>query len=278
MKKSSFAKLTLVALVAGVVLVGCKQKTSNQPLVKADVEVFDVNPIKDRIIAICKTLPIKGDIEHVATNFNATGVSYVGEISYPSDQIEKMMTSSQSAFGAGIYTCDLAYAAVFRRQDKVGEYSALVKQLVPLIGVDVEALEEGGKNMDKLQQHIEDVDSIDAILGGAVYRAHDRFSATDRPDLYAYIMIGANVELLYILAEQARIATYKAGVMEFLNANSERALLINELLTLMKEDPTVTPIYDAYQPVAQMFQVGQISESQVDDMADTLRKIRDGLI
>ncbi len=250
-----------------------EKKAKVEPVV--EVEVFDAVEIKNEIVDIIQKMP---DTKSIAEMVNNAGASYIIDLTMPDGSDEKMLTAPQLGIGLGMYAFDIQYAHVYNRTDKVNELIDVEKHIVTRLGIEGE-LSSSAKLAERLQNNINTKDSVDVLVTQAMNDANDQLAKSDRPDIYAYAVIGGNVEGMYIMSQLALMAEDNTELIKILEEQRERINTMFSLFELMSNDKAITPIYEGLKPVFDIFEKNQtFTEEQLKQLAPVIENVRNSLI
>ncbi len=276
--KISYLKSVLILSMLLVVITACNRSgksTSDSKEAVVEVEVFDAVKIKNEIVEIIQEIP---DTREIAEMVKTAGASYILDLTVPVESAEKMLTSAQLGMGMGMYAFDMQYANVYNRIDKVNEIVALQQQLVVRVGVENE-LSQLQKYIDRLRANANHPDSVDYLVTQAMNDANRQLAASDRADIYAYTVIGGNIEAMYVMSQLAILANNNTQLLALIGEQRERISTMFSLFELMSSDPGIKPVYDGLLPVFNLFENNEtITESHLIEMVPVIEKVRNSLI
>ena len=273
-------RLKSILFVAAILLfaVACnnsaktkKGETNDGKEASVDVEVFDAVKIKDQIVEVIQNSPKPVE---VAEMLNEAGASYILDLTVPTEDAEKFMTTTQMSLGMGMYGFDLQYANIYHRTDVVSTLGEIEKQIIAKLGLESELL-SSEDYLGRLKENAENKDSVDYLVMQAMNFASQQMADGNRPDVYALSVIGANIEAMYVLSQLTEFAADNTKLIEIMSKQKDRAKTVFSLLELMSGDETVKPYYDKMVPVYNYFKdltsFGDKELKEVSPMIETLR-------
>ncbi|MCF8358712.1 MAG: hypothetical protein K9H26_08150 [Prolixibacteraceae bacterium] len=280
--KSVFSKLVLLLALTTFIATGCNQQakkskgtTSDGKEASVEVEQFDAVKMKDQIVEIIQNMPKTSE---VAEMLNKAGASYIIDLTVPAEDAERLMTTNQLSLGLGMFAFDFEYANVYNRTDKVAEIGEIEKGIIRELGLEAELTSSEGY-VERIKENADNADSVNYLVTAAMNHVHQKFAASDRPDVYALAVIGGNVEALYVLTQLTLFANDNTEFLNILTNQKERVKTVFSLLELMSGDETVKPYYDELKPVAEIFKTNEtMGEEQLKEMVPLIEKARNTML
>ncbi|MGM0375754.1 MAG: hypothetical protein ACQEQ0_03180 [Bacteroidota bacterium] len=252
-----------------------KGTTSTGQEAYVEVEVFNANKIKDKIVETIRQMPSE---KEVAELLNEAGASYIIDLTVPPEQAEKLMTKSEQSFGLGLYSFDLLYASVYNRGDVAAEITDVSEQLIDNLGLREELI--SSKNyLGRIKQNADNRDSLDYLVTQDMNHFHQQMAESDQPDVYALSVIGSNVEALYVLSQTTLLANNKTKLLFVMNQQNERVNLVFTLMELMSEDENIEPYYEQFKPVVTIFEQNEkITENELAEIGPLMEEVRKSIL
>lgn len=104
-------------------------------------------------------------------------------------------TSTAKALNFGIYASDLAYCAMFEKNQETAKYYSAAKELADGLGL----VKGFDKNItQRLENNINNSDSLFQIANEAYWRAYNFLEREDKTNILPYIIVGNWIESVYI--------------------------------------------------------------------------------
>lgn len=278
--KNLVTKCALPLSIMLILFAGCnsstktkekKGTTSTGQEAYVEVEVFNANKIKDKIVETIRQMPSE---KEVAELLNEAGASYIIDLTVPPEQAEKLMTKSEQSFGLGLYSFDLLYASVYNRGDVAAQISEVSEQIIDDLGLREELI-SSQNYLGKIEENVDNKDSLDYLVTQNLNHFHEEMSTGDQPDVYALSVIGSNVEALYVLSQTTLLANNKTKLLFVMNQQNERVNLVFTLLELMSEDENIEPYYEQFKPVVTIFEENEeITENELAEIGPLMETMR----
>lgn len=275
-----FTQLTSIVLLASILLftVACnnsaksqKGTTSDGKEVSVDVEVFDIVKIKDQIVEIIQNSPKAIEMTKMLSK---AGASYILDLTVPTDNAEKLMTTTQMSLGLGMYAFDFQYAYIYNRSDIISTIGEIEKQLIIKLGLEGQ-FTSSENYIGRIKENAENKDSVDYLVTKAMNFANQQLTSGNHPDVAALSVIGANIEALYVLSQLSMLAIDNTELINIMAAQKERAKTVFQLLELMSNDETVKTYYEKMVPISNYFEnltsFGEKELKEISPMIETLR-------
>ena len=280
--KFTYLKSTLFVLALVLSMTACnnssksvKGTTTDGKEASVDVEVFDAIKVKDQIVEVIQNSPEAMD---VAEMLNNAGASYILDLTVPTENAEKFMTTTQLSLGLGMYAFDFQYANVYRRGDVISEIGKIEKQIIEKLGLEGE-LTSSENYIGRIKENIGNKDSVDYLVTQAMNYCNQKFAEGNHPDIYALSVIGANVEALYVLSQLSLMANDNTQLIEILADQKERAKTIFSLLELMSGDKSVKPYYEKMVSIYNYFEeLTSFGDEELKEISPMIEKLRNSML
>lgn len=248
-----------------------KGTTSDGKQASVEVGTFDPVKMKEQIVEIIQKIPRE---EEIVEMLNQAGASYIFDLTVPTRNIEKMLTTTQKILGAGMYAFDTKYAAVFKRTDMVLQTRRNINQLSTELGIE-EDMAIGKKYMERLEKNKANADSLDYLATQISNEYHQYLEQGKHPYIYALSSIGANIEALYVLSQMTLMAKDNEKLLAVMNNQNERVKTLGTLLEIMSGDENVKPYYETIRPVIRFFEEKTaITSNDLNTIAPLIEKVR----
>lgn len=281
MKKHFFIQ-TITVILVSLVVFSCNRtgkqskgdaSARNEASVRA--EEFDSVKMKARIVEIIQKVP-KGS--EIADLLNEAGASYIVDLTVSPGNIEKMLTTTQKALGAGMFAFDTKYAAVYKRGDIVLQSRKNVNQLSIELGLE-EDLTYARKYTERLEKNRSNSDSLEFLAAQMAKDYHQYMQQGKHSDIYALGSIGANIEALYVLSQMTLLAINNEKLLAVMNNQNERVKTLATLLEIMSGDKNVKPYYESIEPVFKFLgEKTTITVSDLKTIVPMIEKARNRII
>lgn len=280
--KRHFSLYIIAIILVAMIISGCNRAgkqtkgfTSKGKEATVKVEVFDTVKVESQIVEIIQTAPKAAEIVEL---LNEAGASYIYDLTVPSNDVEKMMTSTQKALGVGMLSFDIKYASVYKRGDVVVKTRYNLNQLEAELGLQGDLL-FAEKYQQRIEKNKSNTDSINFLTTQLANDFHQYMQKGAHADIYALASIGANIEALYVLSQMTLLAKNNDKLLVLMNNQNQRVKLLTSLLEIMSGNENVKPYYDRIQPLLQFFEERDtISNADLKNITPLIEKARNSMI
>jgi hypothetical protein len=239
--------------IAGLIIIGmmaCRSGNQGSGTDGTEETTDDILESVERIEQIKKVyhlIPSPGEMLSV---LNIGGLDFDKNLLNPTGHIEGYFDSRSRTLNLGVYITDLAFAAIFGRQDETVEYLEAVQDLSRLARV------EGAINEDLINRakgNVQDLDSLFQISNDAFISMITFCEETQRSNTMVLITAGAFVESLFLainLVESSAEADY------LIQHLADQKYSIDNLLTFarsIEDDPNVSDILSDLKPLKEIY-------------------------
>jgi hypothetical protein len=281
MKKNFFMQIVTV-LIFSVSVSSCNRPgkqagdvASDNEAATSNVEVFDTEKIKNQLIEIIRESPHPVEIANL---INESKASYISDLTIQQDDYEKLMTSTQKAFGIGLLAFDSKYSSVYNRTDdflKIRDNASKLKTDLGLQDVFLEAK----KFEERIKQNKSDADSLKYLVSKIFENYHQNMQEGENADVYALSFIGADIEALYVLSQMTIMAENNEKLLDILNNQHELVESVASLMEVMSDMENVKPYHEKIQPVVKFFaEKDIITTADVKEIAPLIEDARNSMI
>jgi len=185
-------------------------------------------------------------------------MGFDGSLLNPVEKADEYLDSKMKTQALGVYMTDLAYSALFGRQEETLDYLEVAKSLAEDININ-DAVDEA--MIKKAQDNIEFLDSLYIISNDAFINILQFCERNERPNTVVLISAGAFIESLYLAASMIddyataddllqHLADQKFTIDNFMlfakSVNSDDPGVISTIEDLEK----IKSIYDGIKPAA----------------------------
>ncbi|MDG1477003.1 MAG: hypothetical protein P8Q14_07650 [Vicingaceae bacterium] len=195
--KSSKTKLMMkqfIILMFSCLLIACGGETTKEKAVAVETPVVnELTPERvEKVQEVFSTIPSPME---TANLFYSSGIEYVVEITNPSENVNKYVTSGKKALNLGVYGADLSYANVFDQSQESMIYINCSKKLSD--GLDVSSAFDIA-TIERIEESVNNRDSLMVIIDDAFKIIEAHLNETGQDHLSALIMTGGWIEGLYL--------------------------------------------------------------------------------
>jgi hypothetical protein len=248
MRKDLFMSILLMmGLSIACVDQGEKRNKDNEKEGKSELKAKAEAPAKEHLDKAYYPIPSP---EQMFGFINDNGVEYSKALINSVDNAEKYVEPAQKALNFGVYTADLAYAAAY---EDIGSTIDLYKT-VRMIGGELNINEMmSEKMMNKVQQNLQDKDSLSIIAGRSYYQAVDYLEQNGQQGKLALMSLGGWIESLYITINA--MDGYVEG-SETIQRIADQKITFGNLYTYLRKNENKTGVKEAIkavQPIRSVF-------------------------
>lgn len=281
MKRHFFMQIA-VAFFVSILIFGCnragkqsKDAASGEEKTAEKSEVVNAEQIKAELIEIVKNSPKPLDI---AVLIDEAGASYISDLILQDDEYEKMMTSTQKAFGIGLIGFDCKYTSVYNRADEYLKCRSKLNRFIGDLGFQ-EVLSSSKKFEDRIEQNKSNADSLKYLVSKIVDNFNQRLQNEENAEVYSLVFIGAHIQALYIVSQITLMAKNNEKLLEVMNGQHEHAKTVASLLEVMSDLEHVKPYYEKIQPMVKFFaEKDVITTADLNTIVPLIEEARNSMI
>ena len=217
------------------------------------------------------------------------------------DNLDKYNTSSALALNFGVYGADLCYCRVYDQLQEAISYLSVIKKVTEKLQIPEE---EGSETINRVEQSIENRDTIFYIISDTYAKADSYLKETERDMTASLILVGAWVEgmhyatqlairpnakgdMVQSIIDQKHTVTNLINLMEEYKGTPEIAVLIDDFNKLQDENNNIETVYDKSVVVTDQDKhtttidapvTVKVTADQVKKIAELVEKIRNNII
>jgi hypothetical protein len=269
MKINLFKKaLSIMLLIA--IISGCNQTTTKNQSEEKTVENIDVKAFKNQINTIIQNTP-KG--VNMVDFINEVGASYIYDLTLPMDDVDKYETKTRISLSVGAYAMDMFYANTYNRVDVGIQLSEILKLQTGKLGIQSSSANK--QYMNRISQMEKNSDSLNYYLDKVWNNYDQEFAKIDMPETYALIIIGGNIEAMYLLSQLTLYAKDNRKMLDYFSQQVVTAKNMLKLLEILSVDESIKPYMIKMKPIADYFATHQnFTIKQLDELAPMIESIR----
>jgi len=280
--KRHFFKQIAVAFFVSIFIFGCnragkqsKDAESDEEKAAEQMEVLNAEQIKTQLIEIIRNSPKPLD---VAILIDEAGASYISDLILQDDEYEKMMTSTQKAFGIGVIGFDCKYTSVYNRPDEYLKCRSNLNRFIGDLGFQ-EVLSSSKKFEDRIDQNKSNADSLKYLVSKIVDNFNERLQNEENAEVYSLVFIGANIQALYVASQMTLMAENNEKLLGVMNKQHEHAKTVASLLEVMSGLEHVKPYYEKIQPMVKFFaEKDIITTADLNEIVPLIEEARNSMI
>ena len=167
-----------------------------------------------------------------------------------SDNLEKYNTSSSLALNFGIYGADLCYCRVYDQLQDAINYLSVIKKVTEKLQIPEE---EGSETINRIEQSLENRDSIFYIISDTYARADSYLKENERDMTASLILAGAWIEGMYFATTLALQPNAKEDIVNNIVDQKYTVANLVNLLDTYKETPEVASLIDDFNKVQDIY-------------------------
>lgn len=293
-----FSKKTAGYTAAILLLYGCVE--SSDPDARTDQEITEVEEQDDRATLVNisgKIFSVPSPVQ-TALLIESAGADYDGSLLNATQNVDNYVSSVDKSLMMGVYGADLAYTAIFEKNQESLTYLNALEKLSGALdlsnAIDREILKRFSANLGNRDSML--------VLSAEFFRASDLYlKENDRDEVSALILSGGWVQGMYLAYYSAegnevmkqRIAEQKStlhDIIELLSAQKENEQIIalrDHLADLKESFEGVTSTYEYRQPETHIDEKRtvlnsetsyQITDEQIDEIGTKIEAIRNHIV
>lgn len=242
-KKDAFSLLCIFLLFVVSILPSCRQKKSSGEIILSDTLFFAAEDSIGSNLAPTKSRPAiyygLYSPSDVADIFRRNDIAFDPTILNPPNNADLYASTQKRALALGVYGADLSYIKLFQDPQLTTQYMENVLSLSDKLGISSDFLNTTTK---RIEENIENTDSLNAILGETFQKILTTLSEQDREGTAYLIITGGWVEAMYIALQEL----LKTGDETVIRNIIEQKFALDYLLSSLKNqynDPSVAYYY-----------------------------------
>ncbi|MFH2143573.1 MAG: hypothetical protein ABIJ97_14195 [Bacteroidota bacterium] len=214
-----------VVLVIFVFIFGCKSGTNqtDDDVNVQDESLLDKEHVK-KVKMIFYNIPSPMEMANLLQN---AGADYNPDILNDYRSYYKYTTNAKLALNLGIYGADLSYTRMFDQIQSSVNYLTSIRKMSDGLGIPEE---EGSFTINKIEENIENKDSILSIISVTYSNADSYLKENGRGSTAAMILLGGWLEALYIATN---IIDEKNQNPDIINRIAEQKFSLSNLIELI---------------------------------------------
>ena len=291
-----YRTLTAVLLICLVTACSNEKKQKQQQL--AEALAVDSSMSQTTVKKIFFNLPSPVEITQTLLK---TEEDFDANLLNSADNLDKYNTSSALALNFGVYGADLCYCRVYDQLQEAISYLSVIKKVTEKLQIPEE---EGSETINRVEQSIENRDTIFYIISDTYAKADSYLKETERDMTASLILVGAWVEgmhyatqlairpnakgdMVQSIIDQKHTVTNLINLMEEYKGTPEIAVLIDDFNKLQEEYNNIEIVYDKSVVVTDQDKHSttidapvtvKVTADQVKKIAELVDKIRNNII
>lgn len=264
-------KLSRLFILTGFIFIfnACQNNKPKDDInAKTDDITIDVDDTHERTVKkIFFNLP--SPMELTQTLLEAES-PYNPDLLNPAGNLGNYETSSKLAMNFGVYGADLCYCRVYDQLQESISYLATIRKITEKLQIPEN---EGAETINRIEENIENSDSIFQIIADTYAGADGYLKENDRDLTATFILLGGWVEGMYFAVEinkdeiSKRQLDLKIAEQKFSMENL--MMLVNEY----KEDSYIKELYPLFEKLAAIYEKIEISYDKAVVVTDQETKV-----
>ena len=173
-----------------------------------------------------------------------------GDMLNSAENLEKYNTSSSLALNFGVYGADLCYCRVYDQLQEAINYLSVIKKVTEKLQIPED---EGSETINRIEQSLENRDSIFYIISDTYARADSYLKENERDMTASLILVGAWVEGMHFATI---LATQPDAKEEIINNIVDQKYTVANLINLLNtynETPEVAALTDDFNKIQDVY-------------------------
>lgn len=168
----------------------------------------------------------------------------------PSDNLEKYNTSSKLALNFGVYGADLCYCRVYEQLQDAINYLSIIKKVTDKLQIPEE---EGSETINRIEQSLENRDSIFYIISDTYAKADSYLKDNERDVTASLILVGAWIEGMHFATSLATEPNAKQDLINNIADQKYTIMNLVNLLNIYNETPEVSELVDEFNMINEVY-------------------------
>ncbi len=246
--------------------VGCVNKSKEQ---KKNIDEIELNKVLGQEKTVKKIFfNLPSPIELTQTIL-ATKSPFNPDLLNSVSNVENYTSSADLALNFGVYGADLCYCRVYDQLQSSISYLSAIRKITDLLQIPEE---EGAETINRIEENIENRDSIFQIIAETYAEADGYLKENERDLTAAFILIGGWIEGMYFAVNLLEGQINQA----LINSIAEQKYSIENLMALIneyKENPAIAEVYPHFEKLAQAYSGIEITYDKAVVVTDQETKI-----
>jgi len=215
-------KLTLILFISSLFLYACGGAEEKEVTEEPTEEVVEITT--DDTPEYMLPSPLQ-----IAELFKSAGLTYIGDLTTPKENIDKLTTKHDQKLNFGVYSADMAYCLMNDQTQESINYLKTLKELSEKIWM-MDIINAMGLS-DRLEANVGNEDSLTYIMADMQMQMDDYLEENGMSYMGSIIFAGAWIESIYIGVE-----VNKSEKNEHLIAKlSEQDIILDNLIASIKQ-------------------------------------------
>ena len=208
-------------------------------------------------------------------------IPYNNDLLIPLENMEKYAKEPKQAMALGVYSADIAYCSLYKRQQEVMGYFNCSFKLADKLDIS-----EGFnfRYVERMESNINSADSLSSIAAESYWKACNYLNDNEKNNILPFVVYGGWVESQYLTIASNELKNTREQIM---NQREGLLSLINYLYEVMIESSAFYYSYDIKTIIMKLNDIKKIydkvSGTNIDaqlynDLCSRIKKMRSELI
>lgn len=211
----------------------------------------EITGIRSQIETIQNVYNLSPSPAEMLSVIDMADFTFDGDLLNPAENVEMYLDTKAQTLNLGVYTTDLAYAALFGRHEETLDYLDAVRSLAENIRV-TGAIDE--EMIEKARNNVEYLDSLFEISNEAFVNMLFFCEKNNRPNTIIMLSAGAFVESLYLAISMAGDFENSGLIVQHL---AEQKYVIDNLIlfaeSIKDQDANVASVIEDMKPIREIY-------------------------
>ena len=275
-------KRIIICLCAALVLVGLEgcgnggKKTRVRSVSDSDTETASTEV--SNVVYTKYGIPLPIDLFKYLVHEE---IPYNNDLLVPLENMEKYAKEPKQAMALGVYSADIAYCSLYKRQQEVMGYFNCSFKLADKLDIS-----EGFnfRYVERMESNINSADSLSSIAAESYWKACNYLNDNEKNNILPFVIYGGWVESQYLTVASNDLKNTREQIM---NQREGLLSLINYLYEVMIESSAFYYSYDIKTIIMKLNDIKKIydkvSGNNIDsqlynDLCSRIKKMRSELI
>ncbi|MBN8703490.1 MAG: hypothetical protein J0M08_10520 [Bacteroidetes bacterium] len=199
----------------------------------------DSTEVQAEVESEAPTYPLPSPLQ-IASIFKKSGLKYFEGLTNPTSNISKYSSNTSKSINLGVYSADMAYAALNKQNQATIDYLKASRQLADQMGMG--SIFETNNLFKRFEKNVSNEDSLASIIAELQMETDMYLEDNEREHVSAIVFAGAWTESMYIgskVYEKNKDAKITARIVEQMTILTN---IIHVLKSYEAKDNTITSI------------------------------------
>jgi len=271
--KTNFAKILVAVMILTVAgTYSCKNRGETRK--QKEINTDELQAMEQKIEENVYPLPTSAEVIKKLTDMD---LGYILGATNPSDNSGRYVDSYSRSVNMGVFGADLSYSTLYNMNQDVIDYLAAIREMTleqNLSKIYDESL------YDKIKNNFDDRDTLVTILQEAFDNTYSIMVDADQENLALLMVGGAWVEGMYLTLAVSESGAHLSGFESVLLDQKQSFDLFLEICQPFTDDPLVSRIITAVQPVKDVYETlgTSLTMEQIEILKKAVNSVRADLV